>query len=309
MTSKIFRDDEIVVQLPHSFNLESMRWFIKNAVDAQKGSGVDRLVFDFIPLRFIEPEGVVVLSNTIEYFKQSRVRVFFRGHNFATPPIRYLDDSGFFKKYLGEGMFIGGGPRGTTVPLEFFCGTSYISYLYRSLVPWIGNSVNLSEDTLATIRASLEEVFHNVEYHSGVNSGCVFAQHFPKAKKICIAISDFGIGIPNRVRTVMPEVSESEALRLAVREGFTTKTNVRNRGVGLSTLIKYITQRNGGTVLIHSDRGYLSATQGADAPNITSRQMEWVYPGTLVHVVLRTDTLERLENDVAPEVFQWQQSA
>lgn len=173
-------------------------------------------------------------------------------------------------------------------------------------MPWIGSSVNLSDDTLETIRACLEEVFHNIHYHSGVDTGCVFAQHFPQKRRICIAISDFGIGIPTRVRTKEPNATDSGALRLAVTEGWTTKTNVRNRGVGLSTLLKYITQRNSGTVFLHSGNGYLSATRGPKASNVTSRSAEWAYPGTLVHVVLRTDTLERLENDVAPEVFQWQ---
>lgn len=297
------------VPLPKNFNLGSMRSFIKDAVEKQAATKASTIYFDFASLGFIEPEGVVALANTIEYFKQAKVRVYFAGHKVKTAATAYLDDAGFFQHYLKHTLFADQSLRPTTVPLKLFKATNYVPYLYRELMPWIGDSVRLSEDTLQTIRACLEEIFHNIEYHSGVEYGCVFSQHFPQKHKICIAVSDFGIGIPTRVRTVRPELSDAAALRLAVKEGFSTKTNVRNRGVGLSTLLKYITQRNNGTVLLHSGEGYLSATQGTQQSNVTSRQMEWAYPGTLVHVVLRTDTLERLEDDVAPEEFQWLPSA
>lgn len=297
---------DVTVALPRTFNMNSMRNFIQSAVDKQAETGARTILFDFRHLEFIEPEGVVVLANTIEHFKQAKVRVRFAGHNHAGGAQRYLDDSGFFEHYLGQRLFIGSAPRETTVPFELFPARNYVPYLYGKLMPWIGQSVNLSEDTLSTIRACLEEVFHNIDYHSGVETGCVFAQHFPQKHRICIAISDFGIGIPTRVRTLAKDASDANALRLAVQEGWTTKTNVVNRGVGLSTLLRYITQRNSGTVLIHSGTGYLSATRGPKSSSVTSRHAPWAYPGTLVHVVLRTDTLEQLENDVAPEVFQWQ---
>ncbi len=305
MILSLLSREPVVVKLPANFNLTTMRHFIADAVDKQAATRASQIYFDFSGLQWIEPVGVAVLANTIEHFKQIKVRVFFRNHKLAQSGNIYLDDSGFFEHYVGHKSFLGSKVRPTTVPLELFTATNYIPYLYTKLTPWIGQSVNLSEDTLQTIRACLEEVFHNIEYHSGVNTGCVYAQHFPKSNKICIAISDFGIGIPSRIRTKEPDITDVETLRLAVKEGYTTKTNVRNRGVGLSTLIKYITQRNSGSVLIHSGYGYLSATRGPATPNITSRGSQWVYPGTLVHVVLRTDTLERLEDDIIQEDFQW----
>lgn len=298
--------EKIVISLPVNFNLNSMRQFIKEAVEQQAEKNTKSITFDFSKLNFIEPEGVVVLANTIEHFRQARVQVKFVGHSIPGKPRRYLDDSGFFEHYLKCRVFPGSSPRVTTVPFELFPAGNFVPYLYSKLMPWIGESVNLSEDSLSTIRACLEEVFHNIDYHSGVDKGCVFAQHFPQKNRICIAISDFGIGIPTRVRTREKDATDAEALRLSVKEGWTTKTNVVNRGVGLSTLLRYITQRNSGTVLIHSGLGYLSATRGPDASSITSRTVEWSYPGTLVYVVLRTDTLEKLENDIAPEVFEWQ---
>lgn len=305
MILSLFKGSNAVVKLPATFNMNTMRPFIGEAVEAQRESQSKAITFDFSNLRFIEPEGVVVLCNTIEYFRAVRVKVSFSNHNQNTDGNRYLDDSGFFKHYLKGYIFASSGRRSTTMPLELFQASAYVPYLYGNLMPWISREVHLSSDTLETIKTCLEEVFHNIEYHSGITSGCTFSQHFPKKNRICIAISDFGIGIPTRVRTQRPDLNDADAIRLACEEGFTTKSNVRNRGAGLPNLIRYVVQRNSGTVLIHSGAGYLSASRGPKTPNITSRTMDWSYPGTLVHVVLRTDTLEKLESDIEPEVFQW----
>lgn len=294
-----------VVALPRRFTYETMRTFIGSAIEKRNQSQSSVVVFDFSHLTFIEPAGVVALANTIEHFKVSKVTVKFANCTAATDGNVYLDDSGFFQHYAKRRLFDGSGTRSTTIPLEIFSANAYAGYLYSKLMPWIGRSINSSEKSLETIRACLEEVFHNIDYHAGVKSGCVFAQHFPKKNIVAIAISDFGCGIPLRVRSKVPNANDPECLRLAIQEGFTTKSNVVNRGVGLSLLTRHITEKNRGTVLIHSGSGNLSATPGLRGMNVTSRQSEWAYPGTLVQVSLRTDTLESLENEAAPEEFQW----
>lgn len=282
-----------------------MHHFIAGAIDRQVQQRAERVIFDFQYIQFIEPEGVAALSNAIEWFRQQGVTVSFCNHSRYTKANAYLDDSGFFRHYLGKNVFSGTAPRSTTMPLQLFNAKGYVPYLYRGLMPWIGREVNLSTDTLETIKTCLEEVFHNVDYHSGVDTGCTFSQHFPQKNRICIAISDFGVGIPHRVRTVRPELGDPEALALACQEGFSTKSNVNNRGAGLPNLIRYVTQRNSGTVRIHSGYGALVASRGTGTPSKETHKLNWSYPGTLVHVVLRTDTLEKLETDVKPEVFEW----
>lgn len=294
------------VMLPAYFNLATMRRFIGEAIDAQAEQDVRSMEFDFSKLKFIEPVGVVALSNTIEHFRTKGVKIFFNGHKIRTIANKYLDDAGFFKRYLKRQVFEDSTARSSTVPLVLFKANAYVPYLYQDLMPWIGREVKMSTDTLDTIKTCLEEIFHNIEFHSGVDTGCTFAQFFPKEAIIRIAISDFGVGIPSRVRTKLPDLDDQSCLRKAIEEGFTTKSNVNNRGAGLNNLIRYVTMRNSGTVLIHSGTSNLSATPSVrGGTSITSRGDGWVYPGTLVHVVLRTDTLDRLEDDVEKEVFQW----
>lgn len=280
--------------------------FIDKAIDEQCDAKCSEIVFDFSTLNFIKPVGIVVLSNLIEYFRKAGVKVSFIGHTSNTPANKFLDDSGFFHYYLKKYIFPSHASRGTTIPLELVPNINATTFLYFSLMPWIGREVGLSENSLAAIRTSIEEIFHNIRDHSGVGIGCVFAQHYPRDKYIELAISDFGRGIPELVRSKIPDISDVAALKLASQEGFTTKSNVRNRGAGLTTIMRYITQKNNGTVLISSGKAQLSAVQSKNVePKITARTTDGFYPGTLVRAILRTDTFEQIIEDVEIEAFEW----
>jgi anti-sigma regulatory factor (Ser/Thr protein kinase) len=305
MWNILFKSD-IEIQLPVNFNVVTMYPFIDKVIDEQCDAKCSKLTFDFSTLRFIEPVGIVVLSNFIEYLKKIKVKVFFKGHKGKTAANIFLDDSGFFNHYLKEYIFEAHTARKTTIPLELVANKDATTFLYTRLMPWVGREVGLSEESLSAIRTSIEEIFHNIRDHSGVGIGCVFAQHFPRINTIELAISDFGLGIPELVRTKVPGISDTEALRRAKEEGFTTKSNVRNRGAGLTNITRYIIQRNNGTILISSGKAQLSAVQGAGVePKMTVRSVDGFYPGTLVRAILRTDTFEQVVEDAEREIFEW----
>ena len=299
---------ERTVLLPQAFNADTMLPFLSQVIDEQRNARCSKVVFDFARLSFVEPVGVVVLSNVIEYFRLLKCKVAFKNHSSQTAGTRFLDDSLFFERYLGKKLFGAGTPRSTTIPLNLIHSERAQEYLLKTVMPWVGGSVGMTPESLAGVRVSLEEVLHNVRDHSGVQIGCTFVQHFPNKNRIQIAISDFGAGIPNVVRTKRPEISDPAALRLACQEGFTTQSNVQNRGAGLPTLIKYVTQNNGGNVLIAAGYGALSVAPTPAGPHpykITTRTADGFYPGTLVRVILRTDTLERAAGDALVEPFEW----
>jgi anti-anti-sigma regulatory factor len=209
----ILRRAEHTVLLPVNFNADTMQRLLAEVVDEQRDAKCSRVILDFGRLDFIDPVGVVVLSNLIEYFRLLKCRVTFRNHSTPTQAVKFLDDAGFFKRYIGKNVFADSAPRATTVPLELIHSDEAHGYLLNRLMPWIGNEVGLSADSIDAVRASLEEVLHNVRDHSGVKIGCTFAQHFPNRNRIQIAISDFGDGIPTVVRTKHPETSDTAALR------------------------------------------------------------------------------------------------
>jgi anti-sigma regulatory factor (Ser/Thr protein kinase) len=301
----IVSSDKIIVKLPKQFNSDTMYPFIATAIDEQCDASCTEITFDFEDLQFIEPVGVVVLSNLVEYLLKLGVRTGFTGLTFPSNGVIYLDDSGFFAQYIGKPLRVHAVSRETTLPLRLVANPQAIGYLYQTMVPWIAQRLKTTAIALATVRVCLEEIFHNISDHSGVDVGCVHAQHFPKLKQIEIAISDFGLGIPNNVWKVRPGISSSDALALAIQEGFTTKSNVRNRGAGLAVLMKYVTLRNKGVVLITSGKGNVSAVERGGQLKITARERPSLYPGTLIRVILNTDSLQDLFEDIEHEEFSW----
>jgi anti-sigma regulatory factor (Ser/Thr protein kinase) len=293
-----------VVMLPARLNMDDLFKFVGYVVDEQANVRSSAIVFDFSDLSFIEPVGIVVLCNLIEYLKKANVKVTFRNHKQDRGCLRYLDDCQFFHRYLQHHIFPDATERTGTVPLQLIAHDEAFSYLSFRLIPWVGSVVGVTKEALDSMRACMEEIFHNVKDHSGVGIGCAFAQHYPDRSEIQIAISDFGFGIPSRVRSLLPNLNDQEALRRAAAEGFTTKSNVQNRGAGLPNLIRFVT-RVGGNVLIVSGRGELVASPRPGSYKLTARKSSDVYPGTLVRVILKTHALKAIAADTAEEDFTW----
>ena len=115
-----------------------------------------------------------------------------------------------------------------------------------------------------------------------------------------LAISDFGVGIPYNVRKIIPGVSDHDAIREALKEGFSTKSTPKNRGAGLDNIIANFSRATGGTVTIHSLKGY--ATCDASRPPEIQPSLA-SYPGTMIDFVVKTDNIPRTED--AEEDFAW----
>jgi anti-sigma regulatory factor (Ser/Thr protein kinase) len=298
--------DEQKVMVPHSLTKETMQLLISQVLDEDGLSKWSRVKLDFGRLDFIDPTGVVVLCNMVDYLRRVGTTVKVRIKRPYSTCVEYLDDFGFFKHYGGEPLRPHAALRKTTVPIERVQSQQIFAYLENQLMPWIAERVGLAQGSIAAVKTCFEEIFHNIDDHSGVQIGSAFAQFFPRNDHIHVAISDYGVGIPSVVRKKIPGISDPDALVKACEEGFTTQTNVRNRGAGLPTLIKYVTLRNQGNVLLASGRGELAATPQDGSTNIRARNMRnGSYPGTLVKVILKTNTFEAMAEDLKPEAFQW----
>jgi anti-sigma regulatory factor (Ser/Thr protein kinase) len=296
------------IVLPEKFGAGSMYFVIEQATRGMSASGAQRVEINFARLKFIEPIGVVILSNLIEYLRRTGVPTVLTGINFqSTPAVAYLDDCDFFRRYTGASLRTWAKPRDTCLPLTMVANATAVGFLHAKLIPWLAMSLNTSEESLATVRICLDEVFSNINFHSGVDNGCLHIQHFPNSKEVQIAISDFGVGIPANVRKIRPEVIDSVALSLACEEGFTTQSNVKNRGAGLATLIRYLTLKDRGKLWIVSGTANLSAIHDSESKKskVTSRSVKGFYPGTLVRITLKQDSIQDLATDVQSEEFSW----
>lgn len=298
---------EGVVKIPHSLTHETMRPFIDLVLDPQGRPRFEVTDFDFTGrVNFIDPTGVVVLSNLYHHLNRQGARFRCRVEEPYSPMVTYLDDTGFYRTFFGEALRPQAAMRRSTVPLQEVRTDRIEEYLSFRLMPWIAERVGLDEESVAGVKVCFEEILNNITDHSGVPLGSAFAQFFPKVGEIQVAISDFGVGIPAKVRTKEANLSDAGALRRACDEGFTTQSNVRNRGAGLPLLMRYVTEQNGGTVLLASGRGeVLAHRREARLAHRARMAGAGYYPGTLVRVILRTDAIEALEADVQAEKFEW----
>ena len=272
---------------------------------ADGGALEEEVVVDLRYLQFISPAGVVILSSTLEWIRVNGGTFSFRlpaaAPRIGNEAVRYLDDSGFFERYLGQKLSSFSRLRPTTVPLSLVSYELSYQWLQNRLIDWLSARLAMNRESLGILDLCFGEVFNNIRDHSGENVGCVAAQHFPRQSLVHIAVSDFGVGIPTRVREKLLDLGDSEAVLKAIEPGFTTESTPRNRGAGLDTLASQVAQENGGQLVILSGHGVLSARQGPEQPAISAREAPVSYPGTLIDARLRTDTIEPLD----PEDLLW----
>ncbi len=294
----------IELRLPRDFNRETMYPFIASAIDCERMEPrCSRLKFDFEQLKFIEPVGVVVLSNTIEWLEERGVAISMVSHNNLTAAIQFLDDFGFFERYIKKRLNPNSTTRSTTRPLQLVSHARSFAYI-EELIHWLSPRLHLSTAALTGLKVCLWEIFNNIRDHADSDTGCIFVQHYPRREEIAIAISDFGIGIPRNVCQVAPDLSDHEAILMATGAGFTTKPGGRNRGAGLDILLNTVVGTNKGTVSIHSMRGILTSVRSGEGIERRARpSRQGAYPGTLVSLTLRTDTFDM--SIAEEEAFEW----
>lgn len=293
----------VTVALPFNLNVKNIHVLLEGALDENLNPAADKVVFDFAKLNFADPTAITVLSNVVEYLKNKHgTKVYFRNYNYPTQGNKFLDDSGFFLRYVGQSVFKGSKLRPTTLPLEMVSYDRSFPWIHNTFAEWIALRVGLSTESFASINVCLQEIFNNISDHSGEKIGCVFTQHYPQKGEVMLTISDFGVGIPFNVRKVEPHVTDAQALERAVVEGFTTKSTKKNQGAGLNILTKYVVANNRGRVYLQSLKGSFNCIHAASGVRMSSRTERVTYPGTLIQITFKTGSLEPIGRK---EEFEW----
>ena len=76
--------------------------FLGIAISSQSEARAGKVVFNLRQLNTITTTGVIVFCNLIEYFKENKVKAGFENYESNSDAIKFLDDVGFFKLYLGQ---------------------------------------------------------------------------------------------------------------------------------------------------------------------------------------------------------------
>lgn len=296
---------ELIITLPHTMSRDTMYTLVKTLFEAIK-SKPRRVVLDFKKLERLQVGGVTVLSNMIELYRKAGIktkfinsancgaRLFLQGSGFSAiylgaPPVRLVDSMEF-------------------LPLKLVEYSRSHSYVHNDLIPWLAVILKSEPRTLSSLRVCFEEIFNNIKDHSTVEIGCSCAHFNEQEGMITICISDFGVGIPHKVRSKIEISSDQGAIAMACQEGFTTQSTPGNMGAGLHVLIRNVVTRNSGSVIICSGKGIYTCFReqqgGKEKRSGKPTRHANTYPGTLIYVTLETKKF--VPSEVDEEEFAWE---
>lgn len=142
----------------------------------------------------------------------------------------------------------------------------------------------IAKEVLELLFYCLGEIMDNTLTHSGLASGWVSAQFYPRKEEIMLTICDYGAGIHHSLTsqpgTKYPDLTESEALDLCIKRGV---TNGKGLGFGLFATSQFIL-KNSGELLLYSGNHYLTARDG----NYDIRTGSY-WKGTVVSLKINTN--------------------
>jgi hypothetical protein len=296
---------QMLLSLPSTLDGVSLCRFVDGFIRGCEGGVIPtEVVINFSALSFVKPAGVTFLRNFISWLRKKNVTVFFSNHeNIGNRAIKFLDDSLFFESHLGMRISEHSSPRDTTRPLVSIHHRESHQWLRQNLVPWLAGRLATREGTLYRFQVCVSEIFNNIQDHTDLDIGSIFAQHFPNMNRVNIAVADFGRGIPESVRQVCPGLTDVQAIEKAVQRGFTTKGVPTNRGEGLDFLLETVVKSNGGSVTIFSLGGAVKFYRsGTEVVGYGFSDLGFC-PGTTIDIELRTDTIFDLDDE--EEDLQW----
>lgn len=295
----------LIIKIPGQFSGLTMTRVTNQIVDAAVGGKLPAQVcFNFGTLGFIEPAGLVFLSNLIDWLRgEKECEVAYSGVDEKSASVRYLDDCGFFATSYGKALDEQAAPRRSSMPFARVAQQNSHEWLDGHFIPWLSARLDQSAATLAPLRICVSELLNNIADHTRFNIGGVAAQHFPNANRLQIAIADFGIGIPRSVAKLRPGLSDTDAIIQATEEGFTTQSTPRNRGAGLDYLLRVVPGAGLGNISIYSCDGMVSFGPSNGSVGVASSQTEGFCPGTLIEIEIRTDRIQPVDQE--EEELQW----
>jgi anti-sigma regulatory factor (Ser/Thr protein kinase) len=275
--------------LPTRFSMNALYPFTRQIVGANGLPLDDHFIFDFGRVDWVDGYGLTILSNALEWLRNNGAKRQFVNWTIDRRGIRYLDDCGFFERYLKRRLNPNGQVRRTTLPCTPVAHADAHGWLEHRFTPWAAPTLGATHGALASVRGNVKEIFNNILDHSTQRIGYVHVQHYPNVDTLNITVSDFGRGIPSNIRERFGPMPDEDAILHASKRGVTTKGNPNNYGFGLDDLIDNVT-RNGGIVRIYSYSGALECTRTANGEVLREPSAgNGVYPGTLVDIRLRTD--------------------
>lgn len=290
------------ILLPKRFDENTISIFLSEVIHNGQPVNTD-IEFDFSNLTFINPVGLTVLSNTINWLTKNNVQGKLINYKKNNKVIEYLDDSEFFKIHSINRTPLSPHARlrNSTLPLVHIAHNNVHNWLKDKFIRWMSERSQIPEKALLSVKSSLMEIFNNIKDHSEEKIGCCFAQYYRDNNKVVLAVSDFGVGIPYQMSKKYSG-SDSKLIIKACEEGISTRSIPQNRGSGLHLLVKNLVELNSCSLMIYSNHGIVKFRKNKSKVHrkYQKNQSDY-YPGTLLVVTFYTGKIIYDEE----EDFKW----
>lgn len=147
-------------------------------------------------------------------------------------------------------------------------------------------STKFRHKDLSPLSTCLLELYYNIIDHSECdNIAYSFVEYQREKDKVNIAVCDFGRGIAKSVQTVVPQLSDIDAVRKAIEPNFTIKSTSHNKGWGLHNVVGCCS--NPDSIWIISN-GVALITDGE---NERTTRLKTPFDGTLIMCSISLDHL------------------
>lgn len=277
--------------LPNQFSAVALFPLISNTLGRLE-THPEVVEFDFGKLRFVRPSGIVFLSNLSRYLARNGTQVFYIGLREGTEAIKFLDDSLFFEQHLGRKLDEESRPRTTTIPLRNVMTSEAMTWIGLTLIPWLSEKSGIEVEEFAEFRTCIGELFNNISDHTDTGVGSVFCQWYPNESRLMLALADIGVGIPEKVRSVEPDLADLPALFRAFEDGFSSKSIPTNRGAGLHFLKQNVVENLGGTLTVRSRSSAICFKKDGETAVSVPYDNTGYCPGTMFELEIRTDLFD-----------------
>ncbi|HGA3469635.1 TPA: ATP-binding protein [Streptococcus agalactiae] len=293
--------------LPHNLNKYNITKIVTNFNRLLALSDNRTLTVDMRNIEFAEPSGVISLYNMLTFAtkrKDASIKWLICEESSLNKrqmqAMLYLVDCGFFKVF-DKLVYKEPELRPTTFEIKFINTEQIAQWKVTDFKNWLQKQTGRTNE-FSSICVAVDEIFNNIADHSKESKGCIFGQYYPKNKEIVIAVSDFGIGIPQSIkRKFKKDEPDNKLIEFALQEGVSAETIPQNRGAGLSNIVNTLTTNKVGNFTIISNCGIVSVSDNKITQSYSSEES---YPGTFfeIRIDVSNDNLYDLEEE---EEFEW----
>lgn len=154
-----------------------------------------------------------------------------------------------------------------------------------------------SEKDLSPVQLSITEACYNTLDHANANGNAFsFVKYDSNTHILSVAVCDFGIGIANSVKGKYPDVSDEEALRMAISANFTVGTKSYNAGMGLDVIKNSVTDDMNLTII--SNMAFLIS----DSRTTRTGSLDFSFGGTLLEYDMNLSKYDNNDDELLDEV-------